>query len=268
MPVVGDRAVHVGLPVVAYTHPDEPELDSRALVGTPLGRLYRHLAAQLEARPELRRLRPRLPREYAEQLGHTAPPDHLHVQVVLAHPDALERWNAPANSLGLFAVSSGGYEHCDEDVISTAFRVVIPVDEARLSRHLAEERALELDPDSDRHDRSNLMAFIITLPHELAHALEYIEHGNGLTPWEAQTLHEGGDLPLELFDLVTGRGVREDMPAELDREEAIERMEARVEARGRALLDSLRLDEALVGEVIEHYGPRARTSPRRVAGLG
>lgn len=155
-----------------------------------------------------------------------------------------------SDCVGAFAISSGLFNpDCWK---ADTFRVVVPCDMDYLKNFILEERDKEIDPADDRHDLRFLMAYLVTLTHELAHAREFIVHGQGLTPEEIDNYHDAGLIDVDCLDVASGRMIREDM-LEADREESIDIMESRVEEQGRDWLDWAlrRVDPGLVESVLE-----------------
>lgn len=93
-------------------------------------------------------------------------------------------------AVGAFAISSGLFDTVCW--MADAFRVVVPCDLAYLRDFAAGERDKETDPQDDRYDLEYLKAYLVTLTHELAHAREFILHGEGHTPAEIDDAFDCG----------------------------------------------------------------------------
>ncbi|AXH59844.1 hypothetical protein [Pseudomonas amygdali] len=134
------------------------------------------------------------------------------------------------NCLGVFATSSGFFDR--ERWTANRFRVLMACDEQELREHMKLEASEDRDEGRQPRYETYLVAYLITLTHELAHAVEFIRHGAGLTPEEVESAWEDGSLDLSVSDVCSGRGIREDMPCDMDEDVANEVMEERVEAQG------------------------------------
>lgn len=227
---------------------------------TPLGILVEHIATSIGSIEELSNLKFKMRAEIAQDLGlPTHPEEDIEIDVVLVdNSEVADCWNAPDGSLGFHAINAGAYEYDDGDVLSCRHRVVVIVDEEALRKHMAEERAMEMNPHSDAHDREYLFAYLATITHEVAHCVEFIEHGNGLTPSEIGNLIDSGDIPYDMSDICSGHGAIIEFDANASREHLESVMEERVEEKGVDWLLKLRLDEGLVMRAVSAYAPKGR----------
>ena len=95
---------------------------------------------------------------------------------------------------------------------------------------------------------------------ELAHAVEFIVHGAGLTPAQVDDAFDEGVVDISLFDVCSGRGIRDDMEAGLIEQDAAAVMENRVERKGTDWLNwaLARLPAKLIQDCAQAYAPRQR----------
>lgn len=239
--------------------------------GTPLAILVRAIAKELEQHPDLEAVitltnpdtHPdiRFPDQTGEVVVDVVLCDDYHDIPMILNSDM----EAP---LGVFATSSGAFDH--DSWYADKFRVVVAVNETVFRGFFKDQRQLEIDPQSDIHDHEYLEAYLNTLPHELAHAVEFISHGGGLTPDQVDIDFEDGLLDCDMEDICTGRGLRPDMPASLEGDEAVDLMEERVEAQGREWLAWAikRVPRQLVDACLKAYAPKPKRCTHEDTGPG
>lgn len=178
------------------------------------------------------------------------------VEVMLcSRKEALSAWEVSDDVLGLFAVTCGPM---GETLYSDVHRVVIPCDGDLLRQHLTKERNQERDPLSCRYDEEFLKAFLVTITHEIAHAVEFIRHTGGLSPRALDNLYDAREIELSVVEGCNGLGVLAEMDEFLgDPEGADNAMEERVEAKGYEWLGWVfsQIDRALIDAVLDAYGP-------------
>jgi hypothetical protein len=229
--------------------------------GTPLTILVRALALALEQHPDLHSVKSLINQTNNPDILFPDQAGTMRVDIELCDqyediPSILD--NSMEAPLGVFATSSGLF---DQDKWYTdTFRVVVAVNERFLRENFRRQRALEMNPKSDAHDQEYLEAYLNTLTHELAHAVEFITHGGGLTPEQIDGVYEDGLLSASVRDVCSGRGIRADMPAHLSDSEADDIMEDRVEAQGREWLEWAiqKVPAALVEACLKAYAPKVR----------
>lgn len=239
--------------------------------GTPLAILVRAIAKELEQHPDLQAVTTLTNPDTHPDIRFPDQAGEVVVDVVLCddYRDIPMILNSDMEApLGVFATSSGAFDH--DSWYAHKFRVVIAVNEAALREHFSDERQLEVDPQSNAHDHEYLEAYLNTLPHELAHAVEFISHGGGLTPGDVDIDCEDGLLTCTMHDICTGRGIRPDMLASLDDEDAVDIMEERVEAKGREWLGWAlqRVPAALVEACLKTYAPKPKRCAHEDTGPG
>lgn len=215
------------------------------------------VARQLEAMPHLRQVQFKLDEGTAKQCGLETPPEQIEVELVLIDdPEHLDHWNAPENSLGLFAMSSGAFEDQDQDFLSAKHRVVVQINPEQLREQILYRRTEERDPQSTRYDCVSIADYLTTITHELTHCLDFISHANGATPSQAASLMEEDLLDLNLLDLVSGHGVLFPFNEDLSEIELSDLMEERVEEAGRDLMEKIELDHQTLQAALRLYAPR------------
>lgn len=235
----------------------EPALSFRQQ-NTPLTRLVLQMATACESLPAFKTPTFRLPEaDRVEAELPSVPGSDIEIELVLIdNPELMCDWDVPDSALGFHALTVGAFERVDGVPYSAQHRVVMLVDEQALREHLAESRAEEMDPTSSRYDREHLEAWLITLTHELAHAVEFIENGNGLSPNEAFNLWDEGALSYSLFELESGNGMRIPYDDVATRDVLLEHLEDRIEALGREWFHALPIDRKLIAAVARHYAPK------------
>lgn len=232
-----------------------PPLSSEA----PLTRLMKAIGEALTHHPELQAIQGLVSPQHYPGVEFPAADAGIPIDILLCANNesiclALDR-DMPTSLLGVFATSAGSIE--PDEMYATRLRVIVSCDEDCLRQHMAEERALSGDPHDASQDRLYLDAFLNTLPHELAHAVEFIEHAHGLSPADIDDLYDAGDIDFDIVDACNGRGIRSGVDAELDQGSADFIMEERVEQRGREWLGWAlqRVDPDLISACLEAYAP-------------
>lgn len=153
---------------------------------------------------------------------------------------------ATTDAQGIFLVNGTPLE--EESYLATGFRALVLCDEEELFAYARGEREQETDPTTDRYDADYVRTYFNTLTHEVAHAVEFISHGHGLTPAQVDIWNDSGELDRDIGDITTGRWIREDMQDErfLDEGFTNEVTEGRVEEQGYDWLsDCIRTDPAM-----------------------
>ena len=138
--------------------------------------------------------------------------------------------------------------------------MIVGCDELELRKWVREETERDRAADLPPRIETYISAFLATITHELAHAIEFIAHGAGLTPSEVDDAFDEGVLDVSVSDVCSGRGIREDMEAGLSDQAATDIMEERVERQGVTWLDwaLARVPAELMRECVQAYAPRQR----------
>ncbi|WP_455233471.1 hypothetical protein [Geopseudomonas aromaticivorans] len=221
--------------------PEDADLDDFAALdaSSPLARLFTAVAQTMNDHPDLQAISGMQPAECYPDIEFPDPQSEISIEVVLCGatddiPAVLDHDFGGQSPLGAFATSSGLFD--TSAWLADRFRVLVSCSEDDLRQHILDERSQEMDPYSGQHDHHYLFSYLNTLTHELRHAVDFIEHGNGLTPSQVDDFNDTGDFEFGLRDVANGRGIRDDVDAELDDDEADNLMEDRVEAAGREWL--------------------------------
>ena len=243
------------------------ELDCEDLqplnLNSPLGRMMKAMVEVVGKHPDLQDVRPMLSQSDYPHLEFPSPGESVAVDVYLC--STLDEINGILDRdvegcLGVFATSSGFFDR--EKWSADQFRVLVACDEGFLREYMGQEAADDLAAGFPARFETYLTAFLITITHELAHAVEFISHGAGMTPEEIESAYCDGSLDLSVADVCSGRGIRKDMVFEMEDEEADAIMEARVEAQGiqwcEWALDQL--PPQLIKDCVRAYAPRQRQS--------
>lgn len=152
-------------------------------------------------------------------LDITSSPDNQIIDLILVDSaEALEAWNIPDDALGCHVIEDwqSGCEFAERH------KVVINMQMDTLTNIL--------DSEPDSHFDSLIESWLMTITHEIAHCVEFIECSGGLTPHLLQVMLNEADSDLTIDNFSTGAGIRENAPC--DSAEAIESMESRVEQKG------------------------------------
>jgi hypothetical protein len=223
---------------------------------SPLGRLVENVAKATEGLDELTNPQFNLNAEDAKLCGVSDPSGDIAIDIVLIdNKEVFEYFNAPDNSLGFHAITSGAYESIDDDCIAAKHRVFVMVDEAYLARHIQEERDQEINPESSAHDHEYLNAYLTTVTHEIAHCVEFITNANGLTPSQVYNESENGNLGWALEEISTGHGILFPYDESLSSDEIVDIMEERVEQKGIDWLCAIDIDAVLFSKALSEYAP-------------
>lgn len=91
---------------------------------------------------------------------------------------------APDNSLGFHSITSPN----TDSGLNDSHEVFVNCNYSFLFNICLNSRKDEFDIHSDRYDSEILDALLVTLTHELEHAVEFIENANGLTPHELDSM--------------------------------------------------------------------------------
>ena len=212
-------------------------------MASPLARAMSELTHVLNDHPEFMNVRTLINKNSYPDVLFPSDESVLDVEVVLCgrKDDLFEMSDVPhfedSEMLGFFAVSAGPFD--PERYFSNCFRVVVACDEAHYRQFVEEERAQELDPGTSSHDLEYLKAYLVTVTHEISHAVEFIQHGGGFTPHEVMNLCDEGAFEFSVSDVATGLYARKELAKYVfpeDDQEIIQIMEDRVEEKGKALL--------------------------------
>lgn len=247
------------------THKTCHELDIDDLqplnLNTPLARMMQAVVEVMAHHPDLQNLHAILPADaYPDiQFPNASRLIEVDVHLCAALSDIILILDRDDDGcLGIFATTSGAFD--TTAWCADRFRVIVGCDERDLRNWVREETESDLKADLPPCIETYISAFLATITHELAHAIEFIAHGAGLTPSEVDDAFDEGVLDVSLFDVCSGRGIREDMAADLSYQAAVDVMEDRVERQGVTWLDwaLARVPAELMRECVQAYAPRQR----------
>lgn len=230
---------------------------------TPLARILKAMVEEMAKHPDLQDVKAILsPSDY---LHLEFPPADASINVDVHLCSTLDEINTILDRdvegcLGVFATTSGYFDR--ERWTADRFRVLVACDENYLRQAMSEMAAEDRAVGHPARHETYLTSFLITMTHELAHAVEFISHGAGLTPEEIENAWDDGSLELSIADVCSGNRIREDMQEVADDQEAIDIMEDRVEAQGVDWCHWAlkRLPPKLLQDCVRAYAPRQRTS--------
>jgi hypothetical protein len=152
-----------------------------------------------------------------------------------------DNYHAPENVLGFHAITSPNSVSGFND----SHEVFINCNHSDILKACFKSRMDEFDPYSSKYDYSILNALLITLTHEIEHAVEFIENSNGLSPEQLDNMdvltHE---ISYGIFSLPEAENVffgekYNDLMFEDKYEILNEMLEERIENKGQQVLEKL-----------------------------
>lgn len=199
-----------------------------------LVQLMTNLVGSLNNHPDLQNVTPLIGSQQFPDIEFPPENSTITIDVVLVNtpediPMALDNDNL-SDVVGAFATSSGVFD--DTRYQADRFRVLVACGDDFYRQFVARERLSEPDPSDGVHDLDYLKATLVTIGHEIAHAVEFITHCGGMTPEEVDLCHDEELIEFDMADGCTGRGMRSDLPQGISPEEADFIMEERVEEKG------------------------------------
>jgi hypothetical protein len=172
-------------------------------------------------------------------------PEDIEIEVMLCSAKSMA-WLTESDAgscLGLHLVNTpDGDPFGEESALSRKFRVLMVSDRDAFLAGTREEAMQDIDPE--RHAMEYLASYLNTIFHEIGHARLFAENSALQSPAEIETLHEMGEIGQDIFDCLTGYGIRAlridgvDVWAE-DMDEARDDMETFVEAEGLRMLNAV-----------------------------
>lgn len=213
---------------------DCPPLDERC----PLVILARAVVEHIRLHPEVQEVASLVsPESYPEvDFPCTREGFRADIDILLASSrEVLNEWTSGDEVLGVFLATAGVLE--PDAFFSRRLQVLVPCDVERLRAHIEEERSWCMPDRFEQSDRLALEAFLTTLTHELAHAVDFARHAGGLSPHDVDVLFDAGLIDFDVGDACTGLVVRPEMDHLFGEPEAASlHMEERVEDQGRRWL--------------------------------
>lgn len=226
---------------------------------TQIKRAMQAFVNALGQHPEVKEVSPLLQREESPEVAFPDPDSEIRIDVLLtSDPVAIERIGLDTAKVSLFLVSKDLKSRVN---YPDAFRVVVRCDEQAFLDYVKSERDMETNPTWAQYDNEYLSSYLATISREVAQAVEFISHGNGLTPNGVLCLdemfHDKGDIfDYSIHDIANGAFIREDMKSHefTDRRHADEVMAERVNETGRRwLADTLCNDVPLTKSFTDEF---------------
>lgn len=113
------------------------------------------------------------------------PKKDIDIEIILYDDEDIEEnFFMPSNSMGFFAIS----DNDSDSGYNEKFQVYVKINEEYLLGLFESERNCEFNPSSDQYDADYLLSILSTITHELFHVIEFVEHGNGMTPAEVDNV--------------------------------------------------------------------------------
>jgi len=186
--------------------------------------------------------------------------DNVEIDLILANNDKIKNiFNVPNDSIGFHAINSGSFEEEDGDIFAAKHRIFVLIDEGDLRGFMEFAKQNDYEEGNFHNPHEVLFAYLVTITHELAHCVEFIENANGMTPSEIYNANSCGDLSLDVEEVLFGKGVYCDKNTSLSLSQMRELTERRVEEKGINWLDRIELDQDLFEKCISEYSVRKKS---------
>lgn len=221
----------------AIEFPLHTEFELPRLADNAIVRATKKIIEVLNNHPSLKRIQPIIDPADFPDIEFPRRGAELELDIFLAsHEDVFLDWCNDETRLprGMFLINSGSID--TESPCSEKLRVIINCDAAKFTQDMINERMYEMDPFSDQYDHEYLRDWLTTITHEVAHAIEFVTHGHGLTPAEIDAAFDADLFDYGTNEVVTGWNIRPDMLEINEPYEANQIMEYRVEDKGKALI--------------------------------
>lgn len=148
------------------------------------------------------------------------------------------------NTYGVFNISNGdGF--LGDDSLSKEFSVLVDAS--------YESFKYAYDNYSTDNKVDFISRYLVTLTHEINHALEFIENSGGLTPYQVDEHFDSGTFNYTVNDCCTGYGLPQyfnDFENVFNEEDIYDTMEERVENKGRLMFSKLNISEDNIKSLI------------------
>lgn len=136
---------------------------------------------------------------------------------------------------GVFNITNGdGF--LGEDYLAKEFTVLIDASDETFDSTYKK--------DSGNNKIDFISRYLVTMTHEIQHALEFIENSGGLTPHQVEDLFDNEVFDYSVNDCSTGYGIPQyfdDFEGVQDEDEVYQIMEERVELKGRKMFNDLNI---------------------------
>lgn len=210
------------------------------VMGAELRSWFEAALRQIESHPDLA--------EVASSSPHIPAGSLDEIRVLFCSPSALDLvFDAGPRAIGLFLVDTPDHDpFLDEAPQARALRVLIAWDPAVVRQQIEDAIRDDRGEIEDGDLPQGAMGWLVTLTHELHHALWFAGNGNFNSAADLDVMTD--DIGHDLFDITTGYGIRPVVIAGMeiepeDAEDAHFLMEDMIEERGRRLAEEVFLDD-------------------------
>lgn len=212
-----------------------------------ISKFYRNLVCRLND------LNIQLPQNLKEKYSDIDFPDSVDIRILMVdNNEIFHYYFQDANektTLGFFNLTNSK-NILGDTAIANDFTIVIEADMNNFNRiHNKYAESLSVTKEE------MLSLYLITLTHEISHALEFIENSGGLTPFKVESLFEKDLFEHDVDRCSTGFGhlkyQNDYLGVEQDNDDLITNItEDRVENKGRKLYDKLNISTAELSNVL------------------
>ncbi|MFZ3584734.1 hypothetical protein ACOI1H_21635 [Loktanella sp. DJP18] len=172
--------------------------------------------------------------------------DTTTIEVMLATRAGIDALSDCPGALGVFLISTQDSDPFnDESAYARAYRILVASDPADFMESVTALAEGDIHPR--RHLDEYLSAYLVTMFHEIAHAVLFAANAGLIPPADVDTLSDMGEIAADIFSCKTGYTLR---PLEIDGEqitsrsfeEAVAHMEDYVEQQGKMMLNRVLTD--------------------------
>lgn len=147
------------------------------------------------------------------------------------------------NALGCFLIYDNN-DILDSKGFLDSFSIVLVANDNKMHRTVEKMISNNNESYNENNFKKHLSSFICTLPHELSHAIEFIENSNGLTPYQINQQFINKENSNDVFNIATGYNTKkyhEDFKNIKSHEEdkIIDIVEDRIEEKSLMLLEQM-----------------------------
>lgn len=130
------------------------------------------------------------------------------IEVFLCTRDTMDALDERDRVLGLFIVGTPDGDPFDDGTpFARAMRVAVVVDREEIIARLRREMNLDAH-DPERYLAEYEEGELATIFHEIAHATLFIANSGLISPNSVNLLSDSGELDNDIFDMITGYGIR------------------------------------------------------------
>lgn len=166
-------------------------------------------------------------------------PENVNINIILVNgPEAFNYYfesDIAEKTYGVFNISNGD-GLLGEEYLAKEFSVLVD------ASYDSFKNAYKNFSNYDKVDF--ISRYLVTLTHEINHALEFIENSGGLTPYQVEDYFDAGLFDYTVDDCCTGYGLPkyfDDFDGIDDEDEIYQIMEDRVENKGRYMFKDLNI---------------------------